>query len=709
MRQVIILIMLALWPLVTGTTYYVNGNTGNDSNLGSSAQPWKTIQRALPNYAGSPQVAAGDTVKICALDGDANYGQITYDEGGDTGRSSWIVYEANDTENMPIITTLTIPATTNVYMKWSYIHFNNAVTDITISLLGTFDGEYKPLIPTTHVQFLNCYINHDFIDNEDGSGDPGFKIMWADNITIDNCEVAGGQPGFWIEFYATNITVSNSNCHHSFGDLITVERTNAVLIENNEIHHVDVNLISESAHWDALAVVDCNNIIVRGNTFHDIGYSQCLYTVNDYGTDCTNITYENNLVYTLAQEVGTDIIKLYEVDGLVFRNNTIIALQLAAGSMAIGFGDPDYAPATDILGNARDAQPDAGAYEYGGVVDATAPVPNPATFASVPTAASSSSITMTATAASDAGGSTPVEYYFNETSGNSGGTDSSWQASTTYTDTGLSELTQYTYTVQTRDSIPNTGTASGGFSATTLDGTAPTPDPATFSSDPQAVDSNSITMTATTAVDAGGSTPVEYYFDETSNNFGGTDSGWQQSATYTDGWLSSSTQYAYRVRTRDSLGNTGTYSSGLYATTDAMPADPCDDDYSDPETDPPVPNPSTWTAEPSASGTTNTVTMTCTEGSDVSTPVEYFFNETSGNAGGSNSEWQADNTYTDTGLAAGTQYTYRVRSRDGLRNTGSWSSSVAVTTEAITVVAEWRVELFRSRFHEDGLRNRNRF
>ncbi len=72
---------------------------------------------------------------------------------------------------------------------------------------------------------------------------------------------------------------------------------------------------------------------------------------------------------------------------------------------------------------------------------------------------------MTATTGSDASG--PVEYYFNETSSNPGATDSGWVTNPVYSDTGLDADTQYTYTVQMRDSLDNTGTASGGASATT--------------------------------------------------------------------------------------------------------------------------------------------------------------------------------------------------------------------------------------------------
>lgn len=72
--------------------------------------------------------------------------------------------------------------------------------------------------------------------------------------------------------------------------------------------------------------------------------------------------------------------------------------------------------------------------------------------ASVSSAADSMSIRMTAATASDPSG---VEYYFDETSGNVGGSDSGWQDSPFYRDTGLLPDTQYTYRSKARDKSPN--------------------------------------------------------------------------------------------------------------------------------------------------------------------------------------------------------------------------------------------------------------
>jgi hypothetical protein len=102
----------------------------------------------------------------------------------------------------------------------------------------------------------------------------------------------------------------------------------------------------------------------------------------------------------------------------------------------------------------------------GGLPDTTPPTPTPMTWLSPPAAAGSASITMTATTASDASG---VEYSFTETSGNPGATNSGWQNSSVYTDTGLTANITYTYTVTARDksSAQNATTASAPASATT--------------------------------------------------------------------------------------------------------------------------------------------------------------------------------------------------------------------------------------------------
>lgn len=102
-------------------------------------------------------------------------------------------------------------------------------------------------------------------------------------------------------------------------------------------------------------------------------------------------------------------------------------------------------------------------------LDLTRPLPSPVSWASPPAESGATSITMTATTATDSYG---VEYYFSNTSIPNGSHDSGWQDSPTYIDIGLAPVTTYSYTVKARDKSPNaneTATSSAAM-ATTDDG-----------------------------------------------------------------------------------------------------------------------------------------------------------------------------------------------------------------------------------------------
>ena len=85
-------------------------------------------------------------------------------------------------------------------------------------------------------------------------------------------------------------------------------------------------------------------------------------------------------------------------------------------------------------------------------LDLQAPTPDPITWASTPSSSNTGIITMEAAPASDP---YEVDYYFTNTTVADGSHDSGWQSSPVYTDTGLSEGVNYTYTVRARDRSPN--------------------------------------------------------------------------------------------------------------------------------------------------------------------------------------------------------------------------------------------------------------
>lgn len=102
------------------------------------------------------------------------------------------------------------------------------------------------------------------------------------------------------------------------------------------------------------------------------------------------------------------------------------------------------------------------------------------------------------------------------------------------------------------------------------------------------------------------------------------------------------------------------------------------------DTQPADPNPMTWAIAPHATGT-STISMQATTASDVSVPVQYFFDFVSsptGGTGGTDSAWQTGTTYTDTGLGPNHQYRYAVTCEDAKGN----MTGPSVTKSAYTFI-----------------------
>jgi hypothetical protein len=102
-----------------------------------------------------------------------------------------------------------------------------------------------------------------------------------------------------------------------------------------------------------------------------------------------------------------------------------------------------------------------------------------------------------------------------------------------------------------------------------------------------------------------------------------------------------------------------------------------------PDHNSPMPDPPTWDLEPTANSPWSII-MTATQGIDRSN-VQYYFEETSGNPGGTSSDWQTSRTYANQFLTPQTQYTYRVKMRDMSPqfNATDWSSPASATTTEI--------------------------
>ena len=171
-------------------------------------------------------------------------------------------------------------------------------------------------------------------------------------------------------------------------------------------------------------------------------------------------------------------------------------------------------------------------------------------------AISSSQINLSWTASTDNIGVTGYRIYRN-------GALIGASAITSYSNTGLSASTAYTYRVSAYDAAGNVSSQSSSISATTLSGggggdtQAPTV-PAGISW--QAISTSEIILSWTASTDNVGVTGYSIYSDGTLIVTSATNS-------YSDSGLSASTTYTYSVSAYDAAGNASSQSSSASATT----------------------------------------------------------------------------------------------------------------------------------------------
>jgi len=317
------------------------------------------------------------------------------------------------------------------------------------------------------------------------------------------------------------------------------------------------------------------------------------------------------------------------------------------------------------------------------VSPATPPSPDPSTWATAPYATGTTSIRMVATLATDPSG---VEYYFRETSGHAGATDSGWQDSNVYEDTGLAPSTTYTYQVRARDKSANqneTDPSDPASAPTDADTTAPTI--SSFSISPAAVTLGGSFLVVYTVSDSGGSglNSVELWRTDDTN-------AWPSQPVATNSASGNGPVTGYISDYPPSVGN---WCYGIYVVDTAGNRTPVTEPayvvVNPPDTTPPTPNPSTWATVPHGTGS-HSISMVATAAADPS-GVEYYFDEMSGNPGATDSGWQNSNVYEDTGLAPGMLYIYEVKTRDKSvnHNEGVYSASASAAT-ASPVYRFWK-------------------
>ena len=237
-----------------------------------------------------------------------------------------------------------------------------------------------------------------------------------------------------------------------------------------------------------------------------------------------------------------------------------------------------------------------------------------------------------------------------------------------FSDTGLTGSTSYSYRVRATDAATNLGPYSATASATTQappDTQAPT---APGTPVPTVVSSSQINLTWPVATDNVG--VIGYLVERCPGAVCTTFAqvGTPTTASFNDTGLTGSTTYRYRVRATDAAGNLSVYSAIATATTQAPP-----------DTQAP-----TTPGAPVISVVSSTqLNLTWPAATDNVAVTGYLVERCTGTGCTTFAQVGAPPTgvFSDTGLTASTSYSYRVRATDAAGNFSAYSSVATATTQ----------------------------
>lgn len=228
---------------------------------------------------------------------------------------------------------------------------------------------------------------------------------------------------------------------------------------------------------------------------------------------------------------------------------------------------------------------------------------------------------------------------------------------TTFTATGLTASTAYSFTVKAKDSAGNVSAASSALNITTNAATDTTaPSAPTGLTSPSKTDT-SVSLSWTASTDNVGVTGYDVYKGAT---LAGSTTG---ATTFTATGLIASTAYSFTIKAKDAAGNVSAASSALSVTTNAA-------------ADTTAPSAPTGLTSPSKTATSVNLSWTASTDNVGVTGYDVYSGSTlAGSTTGAT-------TFTATGLTASTAYSFTVKAKDAAGNISAASSALNVTTSA---------------------------
>ena len=302
--------------------YYLDAVNGNDSNPGTSEQPWATMDKAK-SYANP-----GDTILLK----NGNYGAVSFTSGDSTG-TGWadnekIVYKAFDGQS-PVFDKLDIVGVGNGYMIFDKLRIvapdNSYYTD-------SYDGVVR-INNSSYIKVINCTVKGRYVRDGSGGLSKNGVIIRDGNlhdVLIEGCDISGSYYGLRVngDIWG-NIIIKDNHIHRVTGSILIVS-TNLVengefLIEGNHLHdrRKDLDGAADGSHGAAL-YIGASHLRIRNNIIHDFGGSGSICGFGTFTPDggYKDVIVENNLIYDAQGATNMRFEGL--ANDIIFRNNTLI-------------------------------------------------------------------------------------------------------------------------------------------------------------------------------------------------------------------------------------------------------------------------------------------------------------------------------------------------------------------------------------------------
>ncbi|MCK4448132.1 MAG: T9SS type A sorting domain-containing protein [Candidatus Marinimicrobia bacterium] len=318
--SLVVALLFACIGIASATDYYV-AKDGSDSNPGTEADPWLTIQKAANT------MVAGDTVYI--KEGTYNERVIPQNSGSPGNYITYTAYPGH---------TVTIDGTgISTYPRGLFL-IENSKSYIKVSRLRIENHTNTGACYGINVRYGcdHIIIENNYVNNIGGCGI--HSTGNCSNLIIDNNEVCytnldpvWGQEMISLILLDT-FEVKNNHVHHS--DNIAIDAKAGCSngkIYKNHVHHTSSGIYTDSQNYDE------HDIEIYQNIVHD-ETSGCYQAATEAGGTLENIRFFNNIGYNSVNGFSihnygltngsTHLKKNITLINNAFYNNSVKAIQI---------------------------------------------------------------------------------------------------------------------------------------------------------------------------------------------------------------------------------------------------------------------------------------------------------------------------------------------------------------------------------------------